>query len=324
MKFQYRIMDSSSSFPIERENDQAYLLRKLDKLNELAKATKVKRLIKHPLKYLFAIFWRKLVYPMLSLPFPTTTRTFFGTKMNLVLPAGTDIYLLGGKGHFSEIALASYLIKNLNEGDNFIDIGAHYGYFSLLASLLVKERGHVISFEPTPSTFKVLKKNLKGCSNAEIYNMAAGEKEGVLDFYIFSNLYSEYNTFRPEQFEGAKWYEKGKAQIKKIGIVNLSEFFSEKKLKPKIIKIDVEGAEDQVIKGLIPFLTENSPNIVMEYLPEDRGNASHKAAAEQLQKAGYYPYQIKSTGIAERITGLIENHFKEKDISSDNVLFLKE
>ncbi|TVQ44964.1 MAG: FkbM family methyltransferase [Saprospirales bacterium] len=317
-------MNSTTPFNIEQNNDKAHLLQELQQLDELAKTSKFRRLIKHPFKYCFAIFWRMILFPIINLPFSINTNTFFGSKMNLALPAGTDIYLLGGKGHFSEVALASYLIQNLNDGDVFIDVGAHYGYFSLLASSLVNEKGKIISFEPTPSTFKVLEKNLRGLSNTEFYNMATGEVKGTLDFYIFSNLYSEYNTFRPEQFEGEKWYKKGKATIEKISIVNLSEFLFEKECKAKIIKIDVEGAEDSVIRGLAPYLLKYSPCIVMEYLSDERGNKSHKTAADQLQKQGYFPYQIKSSGMPEKISGSIAAHLNDKQVSSDNVLFLKQ
>lgn len=77
--------------------------------------------------------------------------------MNIALPASTDIYLTGGKSHDSEIRLAKFLIKNLNQGDNFVDIGAHYGYFTLLGAHLVGKGGRVF-FEPGKSTYSLLEK----------------------------------------------------------------------------------------------------------------------------------------------------------------------
>jgi len=53
---------------------------------------------------------------------------------------------------FFEEGLTRAIIEKLRPGDTFVDIGAHVGYYTILASLLVGAEGHVVAFEPTPRT----------------------------------------------------------------------------------------------------------------------------------------------------------------------------
>lgn len=88
----------------------------------------------------------------------TTTKvtavTFWGDKMLVLLPESVSlsIFLLG----FFEEGLTSMVLENVDEGDVFIDVGAHFGYYTLISSLLVGTTGQVHSFEPTPSTYEIL------------------------------------------------------------------------------------------------------------------------------------------------------------------------
>ncbi len=196
--------------------------------------------------------------------------------MYLLLPSSTDIYLTGGKSHESEIRLAKFLINHLTDGDVFMDVGAHYGYFSLLASSIVGNSGKVYAFEASPTTYKVLKKNELNCKNIKSFHLAVSDKNTDLIFYEFPNLYSEYNTLHVNQFEKEDWFSAYKPRAIKVRSVLLSEFLSKNKMDdPKIIKIDVEGAEFSVINGLKSYLPGKSPLIVMEHLSDSRGNKEH-------------------------------------------------
>ncbi|MEL6392762.1 MAG: FkbM family methyltransferase, partial [Bacteroidota bacterium] len=113
------------------------LLKNLLTVENLASSSKIKRMMNNPVKYLNAILFRELTYKSNKKPRLVRTTTFFGRPMSVLLPSSTDIYLTGGKSHSSEIRLARFIIKHLNEGDFFVDVGAHYGYFTQLASCIV-------------------------------------------------------------------------------------------------------------------------------------------------------------------------------------------
>jgi len=122
------------------------MINNVKKVEQIASASKMGRLLKNPLKYIHAILFRELVYKNTKREKHVMAPTFFGVDMHLLLPSSTDIYLTGGKSHDSETRLAKFLIHELQTGDTFVDVGAHYGYFSLLAAKLVGDTGTVYSF----------------------------------------------------------------------------------------------------------------------------------------------------------------------------------
>jgi hypothetical protein len=117
------------------------LLNQLKKVQDLAQASKWQRFVHHPVKYLFALGYRTVWYKIFRKEHRVAADLFFGKRVHLLLPSATDLFLTGGKTHSSEIRLARLLIRTLQPGQSVIDIGAHYGYFTLLASELVAGGG---------------------------------------------------------------------------------------------------------------------------------------------------------------------------------------
>ncbi len=298
------------------------LIEKLNKVEKIASASKFKRMLMSPFKYFHAILFRELMYKRKKIEKEIITTTFFDTKMHLLLPSGTDIYLTGGKSHDSEIRLAKFLINYLQPGDTFVDVGAHYGYFSLLASTLVHNNGRVYSFEASPTTYKILNKNTKNIINVAHFNFAVSDENAALKFYEFPNLYSEYNTIDITQFQQEDWFSSYKPQEINIKSIVLDDFLLSRSINPKIIKIDVEGAELKVINGLGKYLSESSPMIAMEYLSQERGNKEHQQAAAKLHALGYLSFVIDSNGHLKQIEK-ISAYLKEMTLESDNIVFVK-
>ncbi len=296
-------------------------ISKIEGVERTASASKLNRMLKHPFKYFNAIFFREIIYKNSKKEKEVVSTTFFQTKMHLLLPSSTDIYLIGGKSHDSEIRLAKFLINQLDTGDTFIDVGAHYGYFSLLASKLVGSSGNVFAFEASPTTYRIFEKNAKRTDNIVSHNLAVSDSNEHLKFYEFPNLYSEYNSLDVEQFKNEKWFSEYKPKEVNVKSIMLDDFLSDKKSKPKVIKIDVEGAELKVIKGFEKYLLDNNPLIVIEYLSDERGNTAHVQAEKLLESLGFQPHIIDSTGNLQQVKS-ITSFFKEKGLDSDNVVFV--
>lgn len=299
------------------------LIKNLNKVEKIALASKFKRMLMGPYKYVNAILFREFFYKRNKRELEVISETFFGIKMHLLLPSSTDIYLTGGKSHESETRLARFMIKNLELGDTFIDVGAHYGYFTLLSSKLVGNSGKVCSFEASPTSYKVLSKNTKHKTNIKSFNLAVSDEISGIKFYEFPNLYSEYNTLDINQFRNVNWFPENKPREINIKSVILDQFLADNKVFPKIIKIDVEGAEFKVINGLNHYLSKNSPVVVMEYLSQERGNKKHQEAVEKLNSLGYMFYKIDSGGYLKPIRN-INNYLMEMDLESDNIVFVKQ
>lgn len=298
------------------------LIDRLQIVDNIAKMSKVGRLINNPAKYLSAIFFRKFVYPKNKNERIENVGVFFGGRMNVALPSSTDIFLTGGKSHDSEIRLARFIINELECGDHYLDIGAHYGYFSLLASELVGKEGKVISFEPTTKSFSILKSNTESKPNVVAQNMAVSFEKGVLVFYEFPNMYSEYNSMNVSQFEGESWFVENKPNRVEVGCTTIDEVTQQHSISPKIVKIDVEGAEFLVLSGGKSFLEQHRPSIVMEYLEPNRHNEEHHKAHDLLVSLGYSSFIIGSKGELSPVSD-VDAYLVGNQMDSDNIVYRK-
>lgn len=296
------------------------LSKKLTQVEKLAKLSKLRRLLHHPLKYMFAIGYRTIAYPFTKTGVPVKATTFFDKEMQLMLPASTDIYLTGGKSDPSEIKLAKFIIRNLHEGACFFDVGAHFGYYTLLAATLVGESGVVCSFEPSEMNFNLLQQNAAGEHTIHLYNAAVSDTTDELLFYEFPALYSEFNTANIEQFEEEKWVSKYQPLIQKVPSIVADELIESKGYKPSLIKIDVEGGEYGVIQGLVRYLGANDCLVMMEYLSEARKNEAHKKAVALLKQLGYSAFAISDNAEAVAVdeVDVFIDRMKSK---SENIVF---
>ena len=177
------------------------------------------------------------------------TRRIQGSKMSLNLK---------DKGISKDLALDSIrepestnmIKKELKKGDVVIDIGANIGYYALMESRLVGNKGKVYAIEPVDENVKSLKKNIKlnNCSNIEVYKTAIGEKGKTDKMYIAE--YSNWNSFIDH-----KRHIIGTRDIK---VISLDNFLKNKKY-PNFIRMDVEGYEYSIIKGMKKVLKSKRP-----------------------------------------------------------------
>ncbi len=298
------------------------LLKKLDFCELLARGSKFGRFLNNPSRYVKLLFFTKFVYKVFKRSKVVKGFTFFNAQMVLKLPSSADILLIGAKSHSSEINLAKFIIRRLEIGDVFIDVGAHYGYFSLLASLLVEERGKVYSFEASLNNYNLLNENTREKDNIEIHHNAVCGKLGAVEFFEFPTLYSEYNSIYIDQFKKANWYNNNLPKKINVEAVVLGDFIRSTGLSPKMIKIDVEGGEYGVIKGLEDVLLRNIGYIIMEYLAERRDNELHKKASVLLNKKGYKSHLINSSGDLVPCED-VDTYLNENDLDSDNIVFVR-
>lgn len=164
-----------------------------------------------------------------------------------------DLDFFGGMQHDVYEPEVTNTIKKLKGGDTFIDVGANSGYFTLLAAKCVGEEGVVLAFEPTPSTFRRLEKNiaLNGFKNIVAYNMALGNRNELMNLYISKS--DGQNSFATTV---------GKSGHIKVPLKRLDSILKEKEI--DLMKIDTEGWEYEVIDGC-GSLTSKIKAIVLEY-----------------------------------------------------------
>lgn len=298
------------------------LIKQIQRVEKIAHYSKFRRFLNHPIRYGYAILYRKFIYSTNKKEKIVGTHLFWGSKMQIALPASTDIYLTGGKSHPSEIRLAKFIILNLTDGSHFLDIGAHYGYFTLLAAKLAGNNGKIMSFEPAESSYNLLRTNTKDLQNTSVFKLAVSKSEGNLIFYEFPNLHSEYNASDVSQFKDEAWFANSKPVKVEVQATTIDSITANKLFSPQLIKIDVEGGEYDVLEGGINYLKNHSPTIVMEYLEPNRKNKNHKKAVNLLLSIGYTAHLITQDG--EIITiGDIDNYLISKGLESDNIVFIR-
>ncbi|KKN60145.1 hypothetical protein LCGC14_0535230 [marine sediment metagenome] len=145
-------------------------------------------------------------------------------------------------------------IENVvKKGHVFVDVGSHIGVYTKLASKLAGPKGIVHSFEPLPSNYNKLLKNVGGRINVKTYNNAVADFNGEKRFYesAKSNL---DNSF----YEGSE--DRNIPHI--VQVVTLDSVLKH----ADVIKIDVEGAEHLVLKGMKNILKNENVIIFIEYL----------------------------------------------------------
>lgn len=300
-------------------------LNKFKPLNSVLEYSKPRLLLHHPYKVLYYYFYKNLVYKKTLKGKLKKANTFFGDPMQVMIPAGLDIYLFGLKSHPSEIALSQYIIKTLKEGDSMIDIGAHFGYFTMLASHVVGNTGKVYSIEASPETFQVLKLNTNALKNVQPLNLAISDQDNkTIEFTVFPIFYSEMNTINPGQYENVKWFSKTTSRVVQIPSLTLGGLMDKYSIDPKIVKIDVEGAEGAIIRGALEKLKSvNGLSLILEFVNDDRLPGPYEEAEGMLTSIGYHPHYIQINGNLERIDQPILEFMKRRNLVSENITFLK-
>jgi FkbM family methyltransferase len=298
------------------------LLRHFTQLEKRATSSKLYRLFTRPVKYLFAVSFQKFFSRLLRKDMLVKTRLFTGAPFYIKLPAGTDIYITGGKSDDSELRLAQFIIKTLEQTDCFVDVGAHFGYYTMLAAACA-EQGKVYAFEGSPQNFNLLSLNTAGTANIKIYNKLVSTHTGKAHIYEFPTNYSEYNSPYLEQYTSQPWYREEEVKKTSIDAISLDDFIKETQITPRVIKIDAEGSEFDILKGGAQFLQQTLDcYIAIEYLAEHRFNEHHQKAVNLLYQFAYHAFTINQQGDILPCED-INHHMRTKGLESDNIIFCK-
>lgn len=160
-----------------------------------------------------------------------------------------------------------YMEKYLSDGDTFIDIGANIGYLSMIGANIVGKNGSVHAFEPVPYYFKLLKKlaQMNNVYKIIVNPIACGEKEGIKNINITSLQNIGWNTMVPNFMKNENINYSLEVKIHRLDKYILANNLDNISL----IKIDVEGFEFPVLKGLSNYFENdvNRPIIICEIAP---------------------------------------------------------
>lgn len=153
--------------------------------------------------------------------------------------------------------------SKIEEGDVVVDIGGYIGIFSLLASERVGDKGCVYAFEPVPRNYERLMRNLKvnQVKNVNAYNLGLSDKNETLSFSVPRENPAESSL-------AGSWTEltsgtKLNKDMIKAKLMPFDQFYKDKNLsRVDIVKIDVDGAELKVLKGMRNTLSNSNDAVL--------------------------------------------------------------
>lgn len=192
-----------------------------------------------------------------------------------------------GVFEFNEISVCKSLIK---ENDVILDVGGNIGFHSIHFAHYAS-KGKVYSFEPSPETFELLSRNCKPYANIQPINIGIGKSEGVAKFHYASD--HSYSGFK----------DTGKKEIinsEELPIMSLDAWTKKQELnRVDFVKIDVEGFEDQVLKGMSEVISAYKPIIFIEISPTKNQTANPHEIFNSLLNYGYDAFYIQNNRLIQ-------------------------
>lgn len=184
-----------------------------------------------------------------------------------------------GLHEFEDMA---FLLHFLRDDDLFIDIGANIGSYTILAAAV--SGSSVVAFEPVPTTYERLLANIQVNSDLRVtaLNEGLGARSGQLQFS--SNLDAENHVIPIDSFSNAN-----ESIIVKVNTLDETA----KGLMPRMIKIDVEGFETEVIRGGLN--TFSSPSLLAVLIELNGLGSRYGFSEDDIRKyfldQNFFPYQ---------------------------------
>jgi FkbM family methyltransferase len=214
--------------------------------------------------------WARASHSLRWRPMPILSGPGRGLQINL---HGSAVAFLTGT---AERPLQEALVRELGPGMTFFDIGANVGFVTLLAANIVGRSGRVVSFEPVPDNIAAIEGNLalNRIDWVDVHETAIASRSGsasliVSDVSAFSRL---AHVSVPD----------GECERIEVAVSSVDELLASGAVPPPdVIKIDVEGAELEVIEGMRATLERHRPVLLCEV--HDR----HVPYVELMQSFGY-------------------------------------
>jgi FkbM family methyltransferase len=192
-------------------------------------------------------------------------------EAEVILPGGTRLTvdmrndaerMFATRPH--EPHLVRFLLETLEPGWWVADVGAFIGFYTLICGSLVGESGKVIAFEPVPALAQRIAAEAErnGLSNVQVECLAVGEEDAIRDLWVHCTPRglgtSSSLDRRPPGY------------ALRVGVTSLDSYIVSRRIpRLDLVKIDVEGSELPVLRGMERTLQVLRPIVVAEFNNEE-------------------------------------------------------
>lgn len=197
-----------------------------------------------------------------------------GKKINYDSKYATKSFLVAAYDFYNETRRSSIFLKE----PIIIDVGANIGQYLFAIKALVPD-AKVYSIEADPLIYKILKENASQLTNVKVYKKILSDKIGCINFYICKKFSTWSTLIKPENIT---FYRKTK-----VNVVDGDRLFSRLK-SIDLLKIDVEGAEWQVLNGFKKTLRKTNYILIELSISRDKTDQGSSKIIKYLLNHGFH------------------------------------
>ncbi|MGE3619305.1 MAG: FkbM family methyltransferase [Acidimicrobiia bacterium] len=184
----------------------------------------------------------------------------------------------------NELAVQTALADVLRPGMDFLDVGANVGFFTMLAARIVGPAGRAVAIEPVPANVAQVRANARRnrLSNVEVLEMAAGDAVGTTTLVLAAHPGGAAIASAGDPPDATGTID--------VEVTTVDALVAAGRIPaPAVVKVDVEGAEAAVLRGMAATLAEHRPVVLVEIDHGDRDGLSAKRVENValLEAAGY-------------------------------------
>lgn len=204
------------------------------------------------------------------------------------------ISLLLERDGLFEVAETDLVSRIVRANDVCIDAGCHIGYYSCLLAKLTGEKGRVYAFDANPEACKITRRNLvlNGLYSTEVIQAALSDRDGTATFYLSPDDQTGLSSLGPIPTHKA---------VISVPSLRLEAFLTERRTEHiRLLKIDVEGAEELVLKGAGRFVSDRAIDYILLECFDERLqllDTSAQRVAELLGAAGYTAWEYRTESV---------------------------
>lgn len=194
--------------------------------------------------------------------------------------------------HFYDSEVTLFLLKYFHERGDLLDVGSNIGYYTSLFTQIADANAKIIAFEPTPSTFTLLQKNVGHLPQVTLEQIALADSIGTIKFYDYGIRHGVYNSSKKQSHA----FLQNIGQMIEVKTDTLDTWCQKTNTKPSLIKLDTEGTEVKILSQAAKTLNTYKPIILLEVGGGEAWRENTTGSLDLLSKYGYQFFTLTAAG----------------------------